>query len=151
MNRRADPPTDHDWLVDDVEVVRQYGSQVPEAFGGVYFDNDPPITVVALFTRRMDEHEATLRVRVKHPDRLVVRLTAKSWQAIERDTATVVDKLLIGHRQPRVWGVGIGLHEGHFVVKVDISPYSVAAAERIAALVHPIEVRLQKGGPVRLR
>jgi hypothetical protein len=35
-------------LRDDLELVQRYGPQeAPEQFGGCYWDNEPPITIVA--------------------------------------------------------------------------------------------------------
>jgi hypothetical protein len=49
----------------DMELVRRYGGyQAPEHFGGCYWSNDQPVTIVALFTANLGRHRAVLHGRV---------------------------------------------------------------------------------------
>lgn len=134
----------------DVELVRRYGEyQVPEHFGGCYFDNDPPVTIVALFTADLDRHKAILHARVAHPDRLIVQPTPRTWLQVEAYNRWIAERLMVNRREPGVHAVGIGLHEGRFVVEVAINPYTAELVARIAGLVQPREVVIRQGGPYR--
>jgi hypothetical protein len=55
-------------LAADLELVERYGhDQAADHFGGCYWDNQPPVTIVALFTAEVDRHRAVLRSRVTQP------------------------------------------------------------------------------------
>jgi len=137
-------------LRNEMKLVWRYGRQeAPEQFGGCYWDNEPPVTIVALFTAEVDRHRTVLHGRLTHPDRLVIRATRQTWQQVEADNRQVADTLM-----PRtglgVHGVGIGLHQDRFIICVRIEPYTVELAARIGALVSPREVLVQQDGPYRI-
>jgi hypothetical protein len=134
-------------LQDDLELVQRYGQdEAADHFGGCYWDNDPPVTIVALFTAEVDRHRVVLRSRVRQPARLAVRATPRTWRQVQADNEQVAAMLLTTRTEPGVHGVGIGLREGQFVVCVHIEPYSAGRAARIAELARPREVVVQQGG-----
>jgi hypothetical protein len=135
-------------LRDDLELVQDYGREEAAGhFGGCYWDNEPPVTIVALFTAEVDRHRTVLGSRVTQPVRLVVRATPRTWRQVQADHEEIAAKLLTTRTEPGVRSVGIGLRQGRFVVCVDIEPYTAERAARIAELVQPHEVVVQPGGP----
>jgi hypothetical protein len=135
-------------LGDDLELVRRYGrDEAADHFGGCYWDDQPLVTIVALFTAEVDRHRTVLGSRVTQPTRLVVRATSRTWRQVEADNEEIAAMLLTTRIEPGVHGVGIGLREGRFVVCVDIEPYTAERAARIAERVQPREVVVQQGGP----
>jgi hypothetical protein len=135
-------------LLDDLELVQRYGrEEAADHFGGCYWDNQPPGTVVALFTAEVDRHRTMLGSRVTQPARLTVRATPRTWQQVQADHEAISATLLTTRTEPGVHSVGIGLREGRFVVCVDIQPYTAEHAARIAELVQPHEIVVQPGGP----
>jgi hypothetical protein len=51
-------------LRDDLELVQRYGrDEAADHFGGCYWDNEPLVTIVALFTVEVDRHRTVLRSR----------------------------------------------------------------------------------------
>jgi hypothetical protein len=135
-------------LRDDLELVQGYGrDEAADHFGGCYWDNELPVTIVALFTAEVDRHRTVLRSRVTQPARLAVRATPQTWRQIQADNEEIAAMLLTTRTEPGVHAVSIALREGHFVVCVDIEPYTAERAARIAELVQPHEVVVQPGGP----
>jgi hypothetical protein len=135
-------------LRDDLELVQRYGrDEAADHFGGCYWDNEPPLTIVALFTAEVDRHRTVLASRVTQPARLVIRATPRTWRQVQADNEEIAAILLTTKTEPGVHGVGIGLRDGRFVVCVDIEPYTAERAARIAELVQPHEVVVQSGGP----
>jgi hypothetical protein len=135
-------------LRDDLELVQHYRrDEAADHFGGCYGDNEPPVTIVALFTAEVDRHRSVLCSRVTQPARLAVRATPRTWRQVQADNEQIAAMLLTTRTEPGVHGVGIGLREGRFVVCVHIEPYSAERAARIAELVQPREVVVQQGGP----
>jgi hypothetical protein len=63
----------HSALQGDLELVTRYGEEHPGTWAGVWFDNEPTVHIVAAFTTDVARHDATLRPRLRHPGRLVVR------------------------------------------------------------------------------
>jgi hypothetical protein len=138
----------HHQLRDDLELVQRYGrEEAANHFGGCYWDNQPPVAIVALFTAEVDRHRTVLRRRVRQPARLAVRATSRTWRQVQADHEEITATLLTTRTEPGVHSVGIGLHQGRFVVCVDIQPYTAERAARIAELVQPREVVVQPGGP----
>jgi hypothetical protein len=77
IHRAADPAG----LRGDFEFIVGYGEEHPEAWAGVWFDNEPTVRMVAAFTSDAAQHDAALRPRLRHPDRLVVESRAASFCA----------------------------------------------------------------------
>ena len=135
-------------LRDDLELVQRYGrDEAADHFGGCYWDNEPPVTIVALFTAEVDRHRTVLGGRVTQPARLAVRATPRTWRQVQADHGEIAAMLLTTRTEPGVHSVGIGLREGRFVVCVDIEPYTAERAAHIVELVQPHEVVVQPGGP----
>jgi len=135
-------------LRDDLELVQRYGrDEAADHFGGCYWDNEPPVTIVALFTAELDQHRTVLGSRVTQPARLAIRATPRTWRQVQADNEEIAAMLLTTRTEPGVHSVGIGLREGRFVVCVDIEPYTAERAARIAELVQPHEIVVQPGGP----
>ncbi|HEX8858600.1 MAG TPA: hypothetical protein VGC06_05795 [Actinomycetes bacterium] len=73
-------------LRDDLELVRRYGQgEAADHFGGCYWDNELPVTIVALFTAEVDRHQSVLRSRVRQPARLAVRAAPRTWRQVQAD------------------------------------------------------------------
>lgn len=56
----------------DFDFIAGYGEEHPGAWAGAWFDNEPTVRIVAAFTGDAAQHDAALRPRLRHPDRLVV-------------------------------------------------------------------------------
>jgi hypothetical protein len=56
----------------DFEIVASYGEEHPGTWAGAWWDNEPTVRIVAAFTGDAASHDAALRPRLRHPDRLVV-------------------------------------------------------------------------------
>ena len=70
-------------LLDDLDVVRQFGERHPDAFVTVWFENRPTVRLVALLSGDdLAEHESELRQAVTYPDRLEVRRSR--WSKSDR-------------------------------------------------------------------
>ena len=135
-------------LRDDLELVQRYGREEAAGhFGGCYWDNEPPVTIVALFTAEVGRHRTVLDSRVTQPARLAVRATPRTWRHVQADHEEIAAMLLTTRTEPGVHSVGIGLRQGRFVVCVDIEPYTAERAAHIVELVQPHEVVVQQGGP----
>jgi hypothetical protein len=57
----------------DLELVARYGEEHAGIWAGMWFGNEPTVHIVAAFTSDVAEHDAALRPRLRHPDRLVVQ------------------------------------------------------------------------------
>ena len=68
----------------DFEIVDQYGEEHPAAWAGIWWDNEPTVRIVAAFTGDAALHDAALRSRLRHPDRLVVRSSQHSLSDLGR-------------------------------------------------------------------
>jgi hypothetical protein len=68
----------------DFEIVAGYGEEHPEAWAGAWWDNEPTVRIVAAFTGDAAAHDAALRPRLRHPDRLVVESRQHSLAELRR-------------------------------------------------------------------
>ena len=68
----------------DFEIVAHYGEEHPRAWAGAWWDNEPTVRIVAAFTGDAAQHEAALRPRLRHPDRLVVQSSQHSLTELQR-------------------------------------------------------------------
>ena len=68
----------------DFEIVARYGEEHPEAWAGAWWDNEPTVRIVAAFTGDAASHDAALRPRLQHPDRLVVESKPHSLSDLRR-------------------------------------------------------------------
>src|SRR4030095_16260733 len=73
-------------LRDDLELVQRYGrDEAADHFGGCYWDNEPPVTIVALFTAEVDRHRTVLGSRVTQPARLGGRAAPRTSPQVNAD------------------------------------------------------------------
>lgn len=68
----------------DLEIVVDYGEEHPGAWAGAWWDNEPTVRIVAAFTGDAASHDAALRPRLRHPDRLVVESRQHSLADLRR-------------------------------------------------------------------
>ena len=68
----------------DFELTAGYGEEHPGAWAGAWFDNEPSVRIVAAFTGDAAQHDAALRRRLRHPDRLVVESRQLSLCGLRR-------------------------------------------------------------------
>ena len=68
----------------DLELVTRYGEEHPGTWAGVWFDNEPAVSIVAAFTSDVAQHDAALRPRLRHPGRLVVQSRPHSLSDLRR-------------------------------------------------------------------
>lgn len=71
-------------LQGDFEIVASYGEEHPGAWAGAWWDNEPTVRIVAAFTGDAASHDAALRPRLRHPDRLVVESRQYSLSDLRR-------------------------------------------------------------------
>ena len=65
-------------------LVARYGEEHPGAWAGAWWDNEPTVRIVAAFTGDAASHDAALRPRLQHPDRLVVESRPHSLSDLRR-------------------------------------------------------------------
>jgi hypothetical protein len=68
----------------DFATVASYGEEHPGAWAGAWWDNEPTVRIVAAFTGDAASHDAALRPRLRHPDRLVVESSQHSLSDLRR-------------------------------------------------------------------
>ena len=68
----------------DFELITGYGEEHPGHWAGAWFDNEPAVRIVAAFTGDVAVHDAALRPRLRHPDRLVVESRQHSLSGLRR-------------------------------------------------------------------
>ena len=68
----------------DFEFIAHYGAEHPGAWAGAWFENEPTVRIVAAFTGDAAQHDAALRPRLQHPDRLVVESRQQSLTDLRR-------------------------------------------------------------------
>ena len=71
-------------LQGDFEIVASYGEEHPGDWAGAWWDNEPTVRIVAAFTGGAASHDAALRPRLRHPDRLVVESRQHSLSDLQR-------------------------------------------------------------------
>jgi hypothetical protein len=130
----------------DADIVQAYGSGEPH-FGGLYFDED---VLVALFTNDLEAHRAALVPRLRAPGQLRVARAARSYSAVEAANRWVQGKLMMSkYPHPEVFGVGIGVQDGQFVVIVSVENLTAELGEVIRLSARPDEVVLHAGSRPR--
>ncbi len=98
-------------LRDDIDLVRRYGEAHPDAWVGHWFENQPTVRIVAEFAgTEVDEHEATLRALVAHPDKLEVRRSDRYPRAhLDGIAASIRELATTTEREAfQSWGIGRG-------------------------------------------
>ena len=102
---------EHSKLKGDIELVRNYGEAHPDAWVDLWIENEPSVRIVVVFVGNdVDDHEATLRSLVAHPDQLEIhrsdRYSRAYLEGIEvkvRQMATTAERGSF-----RSWGIGRG-------------------------------------------
>jgi hypothetical protein len=74
----------HSALRGDFELIARYGQEHPGAWAGAWFDNEPPVRIVAAFTGDVAGLDAALRPQLRHPGRLVVEQRQHSLSGLRR-------------------------------------------------------------------
>jgi hypothetical protein len=128
----------------DVERIREYGGTVPAEFGGVFVEMG---TTVVLFTQHLDAHRTALDALLATPGLVEVRPARRTWRDLEAAQQRVVGLLITPHRHPAIYGVGLSLEEGQFVVMVIVDVGQPEAADQVRALCDPEQlwIRLARG------
>ena len=133
-------------FVDEGRVINDYGARYPGEYGGAYRDQGQ---LVALFTRKLEQHLVRLRRRLPFPENLSVERALRPYREIERENEELQRRLLLEHRHPGVTVVGISMREGQFVIMVGIHPYTDAAADDVRRAAEPHVIEVRPMGPVR--
>jgi hypothetical protein len=68
----------------DFRLIADYGEEHPGAWVGAWFDNEQTVRIVVAFTGDAAQHDADLRPRLRHPDRLVVESRQHSLADLRR-------------------------------------------------------------------
>jgi hypothetical protein len=74
----------HAALRGDLKVIARYGEEHPGTWAGAWFENEPTVNIVAAFTSDLAQHDAALRPRLRHPERLVIQRRPHSLSALRR-------------------------------------------------------------------
>jgi hypothetical protein len=142
-------PEPHDLA--DFDRFDVYCAAHQDEFGGRFADGERIFGV--LFTDHVDEHEASLRALLSHPELVVVRCADRPWRELEEANRRLA-RLLMGipdhpdQRHPAVNGMGIGMADGQFTIMVMVDPERRDAVEEIVALVHPEPITIHLAGPM---
>jgi hypothetical protein len=125
----------------DFEIIASYGEEHPGVWAGAWWDNEPTVRIVAAFTGDAARHDAALRPRLRHPDRLVVAGRQHSLSDLRRVREEIEHTL--GQRATQTGRrvlTSIGYGKG--VICVDLR----ADQEQLAS-----ELAARYGGAVELR
>jgi hypothetical protein len=132
--------------INDSNIAHDYALDLPE-YGGIFHDGD---LLVVLMTANLAQHERELRRLVTEPDKIEVRPAARPWAAVSAGAERLSTQLPDADAAIDVTGVGIGVHDGEFIVTVGINPYSDRAAETIRMLASPEPVFIKPQAPATL-
>jgi hypothetical protein len=116
----------------DLELVACYGEEHPGTWAGVWFDNEPTVRIVAAFTSDVAEHDAALRPRLRHPDRLAVQRRPHSLSDLRRVRQEIKRTL---QQQAAETGrpVFTSIGQGKAVIHVDLRADQENLASELAA------------------
>jgi hypothetical protein len=119
-------------LQGDLELVTRYGEEHPGSWAGVWFDNEPTVRIVAAFTSDVARHDAVLRPRLRHPDRLVTQRRPHSLSDLRRVRQEIERTL---QRQAAETGRRIltSIGQGKAVIRVDLRADQENLASELAA------------------
>lgn len=102
---------EHSKLRGDIDLVRNYGEAHPDAWVDLWVENEPAVRIVTVFAGNdVDEHEATLRSLVAHPDKLEVHHSNLYPRAYLEGIAAEVREMATSTERGsfRSWGIGHG-------------------------------------------
>lgn len=116
----------------DFELIVGYGEEHPGAWAGAWWDNEPAVRIVAGFTGDVGQHDAALRPRLRHPDRLVVESRQHSLSDL-RQVREEIERTL----EQRAMQVGrqilTSIGEGAGIIRVALRADQENLASELAA------------------
>jgi hypothetical protein len=127
----------------DFGIVAGYGEEHPGDWAGAWWDNEPTVRIVAAFTGDAAAHDAALRPRLRHPDRLVVESRPHSLSELRRMREEIERTL----RQRQVQAgrkILASIGEGKAVISVRLRADQEHVASELASR-YGSAVRLQVG------
>ena len=116
----------------DFELIAGYGEEHPGAWAGAWFDNEPTVRIVAAFTGDAARHDAALRPRLRHPDRLVVESRQHSLSDLRRVREEIERTLEQRATQTGRW-ILTSIGEGKGVIRVALRADQENLASELAA------------------
>ena len=116
----------------DFELIVGYGEEHPGAWAGAWFDNEPAVRIVAAFTGDAARHDAALRPRLRHPDRLVVESRQHSLSDLRRVREEIERTLEQRATQTGRW-ILTSIGEGKGVIRVALRADQEDLASELAA------------------
>ena len=116
----------------DFELIAGYGEEHPGAWAGAWFDNEPTVRIVAAFTGDAARHDAALRPRLRHPDRLVVESRQHSLSDLRRVREEIERTLEQRATQAGRW-ILTSIGEGKGVIRVALRADQENLASKLAA------------------
>ena len=116
----------------DFELIAGYGEEHPAAWAGAWFDNEPAVRIVAAFTGDAARHDAALRPRLRHPDRLVVESRQHSLCDLRRVREEIERTLEQRATQAGRW-ILTSIGEGKGVIRVALRADQENLASELAA------------------
>ena len=128
----------------DFELIVGYGEEHPGAWAGAWFDNEPAVRIVAAFTGDVAQHEAALRPRLRHPDRLVVEGRQHSLSDLRQVREEIERTLEQRAAQTGRW-ILTSIGEGKGVIRVTLRADQENLASELAAR-YGSAVELRVGG-----
>jgi hypothetical protein len=136
-----DPAQLQSVLEGDFEAVVGYGEEHSGEWAGAWFDNAPAVRIVAAFAGDAARHDAALRPRLQHPDRLVVQGSRYPLSELRRVREEI--ERTLRQRQARTGRpILASIGEGKAVIHVGLR----ADAEQVAS-----ELASRYGSAVELR
>jgi len=128
----------------DFELIVGYGEEHPGTWIGAWFDNEPTVRIVAAFTGDAAQHDAALRPRLRHPDRLVVESRQHSLSDLRRVREEIERTLEQRATQTGRW-ILTSIGEGAGVISVSLRADQENLAGELAAR-YGSAVELRVGG-----
>ena len=116
----------------DFEFIVGYGEEHPGAWAGAWFDNEPTVRIVAAFTGDVAQHDAALRPRLGHTDRLVVESRQHSLSDLRR-VREEIERSLEQRATQAGRGVLTSIGEGRAVIRVALRADQESLAGELAS------------------
>ena len=113
----------------DVSVIREYGQQRLDEWVEVWFENEPTVRLITAFSNNVALHEAELRRRVTHPERLEIRAMPWSRQALQ-GILDQIHELASGEPSGALCGWGLGKGKVDLTLCPDRESFAAALDER---------------------
>jgi hypothetical protein len=119
-------------LQGDFAFIAHYGAEHPGAWAGAWFENEPTVRIVAAVTGDAAQHDAALRPRLQHPDRLVVESRQYSLSDLRRVREEIERTL---HQRQTQTGRRIltSVGDGKAVIRVGLRADQEHVASELAA------------------